>query len=53
MMNDFGDAIAAFVTMPKTRQIAQPKKLNITNINWKGTAPHRKIDLPLNTVDAA
>ena len=33
MVNDFGKAIAAFVTVLETRQIAQPKKLNTTNIN--------------------
>ena len=25
MVNDFGEGIATFVAMPKTRQIAQPK----------------------------
>ena len=50
MVNDFGDAIAAFVTMPKTRQIAQPKKLNATNINRKGAAPHHKIGLLQNII---
>ena len=48
MMNDFGEAIAAFVAMPETRQTAQPKELNTININRKGTEPHRKIGLPLN-----
>ena len=33
MVNDLGEAIAAFVAMPETRQIAQPKQLNTTNIN--------------------
>ena len=33
MVNDLGEAIVAFVAMPETRQIAQPKKLNITNNN--------------------
>ena len=48
MMNGFGEVIAAFVAMPETRQITQPKELNTTNlnINRKGTAPHRKIGLP-------
>ena len=35
MVNDFGEAIATFVAMPETRQIAQPKELNATNINRK------------------
>ena len=48
MLNDFGEAIAAFVAMPETRQTAQPKELYTTNVNWKGAAPHRKIGLPLN-----
>ena len=43
MVNDFGEAITAFVAMPETRQIAQPKQLNTININRKGTAQHRKI----------
>ena len=47
MGNDFGEAIAAFVTMPETRQIAQPKKLNTKNINRKGEATHRTIGLLL------
>ena len=33
MVNDFGKAIAAVVAVPETRQIAQPKQLNTTNIN--------------------
>ena len=33
MMNDFWGASAAFVAMPETRQIAQPKQLSTTNIN--------------------
>ena len=45
MVNDLGQAIAAYVAMPETRQIAQPKELNTTNINRKGAEPHRKIDL--------
>ena len=48
MVNNFGEAIAVFVAMPETRPIAQPKKLNTTNINRKGAALHRKIRLPLN-----
>ena len=43
MVNDFGDAVAVFVPMPETRQIAQPKELDITNVNRKGAAPNRKI----------
>ena len=50
MVNDFGEAIAAFVAMLETRPIAQPKELNITNINGKGAAPHRKMGLPLNSL---
>ena len=50
MVNDFGEAIAAFVTMPETRQIAQPKELNTTNVNRKRAAPHRKIGLPLQFI---
>ena len=42
MVNDFEQAIAAFIARLETRQIAQPKKLNTTNINRKGAAPHRK-----------
>ena len=60
MVNNFGEAIAAFVAMPETRKIAQPKELNTTNINRKilgarftinrkGSTPHSKIDLPLNS----
>ena len=41
--------IPAFAARPETGQIAQPKVLNTTNINRKGAAPHRKIDLPLNS----
>ena len=33
MVNDFGEAIAVFAAILKTRQIAQPKRLNTTNIN--------------------
>ena len=36
MMNDVGEALAAFVAMPETKPIAQPKELSTTNINWKG-----------------
>ena len=50
MVNDFGEAIAAFVAMPEQDQIAQPKKLNTTNINRKGAAPHREIGLPLSSL---
>ena len=49
MANNFGETIAAFVAMPETRQIAQPKKLNTTNTNRKWAASHRKTALPLNT----
>ena len=31
MVNNYGEAVAAFVAMPETRQIAQPKQLNTTN----------------------
>ena len=50
MVNDFREAIAAFIAMPKTMRIAQPNKLNATNINKKGAAPHCKIGLPLNSL---
>ena len=40
MVNNFGEAIAAFVALPET---AQPKELNTTNINREGAALHRKI----------
>ena len=50
MVNDFGEAIAAFVAMSETRQIAQPKELDITNIDRKGATPHRNIGLPLNSL---
>ena len=50
MVNDFGEVIAAFVAMPETRPRAQPKELITTNINRKGTAPHRKISLLLNSL---
>ena len=50
MENDFEEAIAAFVAMPERKQTAQPKELNITNIDRKGAAPHRKIGLPLNSL---
>ena len=33
MVNDFEEAIAAFVAMPETKQIAQPEELNISNID--------------------
>ena len=33
MVNDFGEAIAAFVAMLETKQIAQPEELNTTNID--------------------
>ena len=46
MANDFGDAIAAFVAVRETRQIAQPKQLNTTNINRKAAALLCKIGLP-------
>ena len=49
MVNDFAEAIAAFVAMPETRQIAQLKQLNTTNINRKGTALLRKIGLRLRS----
>ena len=49
MMNDFGEAIAAFVAMQETRKIELPKQLNTININRKGAAPHRKIGSPLNS----
>ena len=49
MVNNFRQPIAVFVAMPETRQIAQLKALNVTNINRKGAASHRKIDLPLNS----
>ena len=48
-MNDFEKETAAFAAIPETRQTAQPKELNITNVDRKGTAPHRKIGLPLNS----
>ena len=50
MVNDFGEAIAAFVVMKETRQIAQTKELDTTNINKNRAAPHRKIGLPLNSL---
>ena len=50
MVNDLEEAIAAFVTMPETRQTAQPKELNITSIDRKGVTPHHKIGLPLNSL---
>ena len=49
MVNDFGKTIATFVAMLETRQIAQPKKRNTTYINWKESAPHSEISLPLNS----
>ena len=50
MVNDFGEAIAAFVAVPETRQIAESMDLNITTINRKGTEPNRKIGLPLRSL---
>ena len=50
MVNDLGEVLVAFVAMPETKQIAQPKELNNTDINKKGAAPHRKIGLPLNSL---
>ena len=50
MVNNFGEAIAAFVAMPETRQIVPPKELNTPNINRKGAAPHHKIGLPLKNL---
>ena len=50
MVNDFGEAIAAFAAMSETRLIAQPKELNTTNKNRKGIAPHQKIGLPLDSL---
>ena len=50
MVNDFEEAIAAFVAMPETKPIAQPKELNTININRKGAAPHQKIGLSLNSL---
>ena len=50
MVNNFGEAIAAFVIMPETRQIVPPKELTITNINRKRATPHRKTSLPLNSL---
>ena len=48
MANGFGETIAAVLGMPKTRQVAQPKKLNTTHIDRKGAVPQRKLGLPLN-----
>ena len=39
MVNDFGKAIAAFVTIPKTRQIPQSKEFDATNININIDSP--------------
>ena len=61
MMNDFGEAIAAFVAMQETRKIELPKQLNTIYsiytyiyiyiyINRKGEAPHWIIGLPLNSL---
>ena len=50
MANNFGETIAAFVAMPETRPIAQPRALNTTNMNRKGAASHRKIGLSLNSL---
>ena len=47
MVNNFGQAIAAFVAIQETRQIAQPKELNTTNVQ---AAPHRKIGLSLDSL---
>ena len=38
MINDFWEAIAAFVAMQKTEQIEQSKELNTSNINRKQAA---------------
>ena len=35
MVNDFGEAIAAFVAIRETREIAQPKQLNTINFGYK------------------
>ena len=51
MVNDFGEAIAAFVAGSETRQIAQRKNLfNTTNINTNGAATNRKIGLLSNSL---
>ena len=60
MVNDFGKAIAAFVAMPETKLIAQPKEIIPqiyknkyklpANINRKGAASHRKIGLPQHSL---
>ena len=50
MVNDLGKAIASFVALPETKQIAQPKELNTTNINRIKAAPHLEIGLPLNSL---
>ena len=50
MVNNFGEAIAAFVAMRETRPIAQPKELRATNTNRKGAPLHQKIGLPLNSL---
>ena len=50
MVNEFGVAKTAFVAMPETRKIAQPKELNTKHISRKRAAPHRKIGLPLNSL---
>ena len=47
MVNNFREAIVAFVAMAERRQIAQPKELNTTNINRNGASPHRNIGLSL------
>ena len=48
--NDFGETSAAIVAMQETRQIAQPKEFDTTNINRKGATTHQKIGLPLNSL---
>ena len=53
LVKNFGEAIVTFVAMPETRQMAQPKELNATNINRKGAAPHRKIGLPPNSLETS
>ena len=50
MINNFEEAIPAFVATPETRQIAQPKELNNTKISGKESAPHHKIGLPLDSL---
>ena len=50
MVNNFGEAIATFLPMPETRQIAEEEELNTTNINRKGEARNRKMRLPVNSL---